>query len=205
MPKREEAKPAKSKMTFIMFQLDGGDETLQQSFRTIGQALQNSFQHAKALPNRAAQPTGALPEQEVEAELVEPDNQEETNGQEPSTPAKPRPRSVPKSPEVLNLDLNSGTPPLKEFLAQKNPGDMDSKRYLAIAYWFKNSFNTPEVTVNHIHTAYRHMGWQTPKDAGIPLRDLKNKNQWLGKGSSTGSYIINHVGENQVMEMGGGN
>jgi hypothetical protein len=48
------------------------------------------------------------------------------------------------------------------------------------------------------------MGWQTPKDAGVPLRDLKNKNQWLGKGSSAGSLIINHVGENQVMEMGGG-
>jgi hypothetical protein len=68
MAKREEAKPAKSKMTFIMFQLDGGDETLQQSFRTIGQALQNSFQHAKAHSTRPVQPAGALPDQEIEAE-----------------------------------------------------------------------------------------------------------------------------------------
>jgi hypothetical protein len=37
-------------MNFIMFSLRGGDETLQQSFRTIGQALENAFHRAKSVP-----------------------------------------------------------------------------------------------------------------------------------------------------------
>ncbi len=202
--KREDPRRAKSKMTFIMFQLDGGDETLQQSFRTIGQALGNAFQHANQLPARQLPPTlGGVSEPDPEIEIIEDGEQEapvDTNGQAGTPPR--RPRSAPKSPELLaTLNLNQGTPPLKEFLGTHNPGEVESRRYLAITHWFKNHFDTPEVTVNHIHTAYRHMGWHTPKDAAGPLRDLKNKNQWLTKGSAPGTFAINHIGENQVNAM----
>lgn len=200
--RKEDPKPAKSKMTFIMFQLDGGDETLQQSFRTIGQALGNAFGHAKQLPNKPS-PSGAQGDLEIESEVLEEPEASPGNGQEETSFAnKPRTRPAPKSPTLLDLNLNDGTPPLKEFLATKRPGDQDSKRYLAIAHWFKHHFKTPEVTVNHIFTGYRHMGWQTPKDPALPLRDLKNKNQWLTKGTTPGSFTTNHIGDDQVFAMG---
>lgn len=99
-----------------------------------------------------------------------------------------------------DVDLTSGDVPLKKFVDEKNP-DGDAKRYTVIAFWFKHQRNTPSITVNHIHTAYRHLKWSTPKDAGQPLRDLKSKNQWFSKGDGRGEYVINHIGENIVNEM----
>lgn len=186
-----------------MFQLDGGDETLQQSFRTISQALGNAFQHTKTLGGKII-PAGALPEQDAEAAIVEEEQHEITSNGQEQAPSRSRTRSAPKSPTLLDLNLNDATPTLKEFIAQKNPGEQDSKRYLAIAHWFKHHFKTAEVTVNHIFTGYRHMGWQTPKDPSLPLRDLKNKNQWMTKGAAPGSFAINHIGDDQVFAMGSG-
>jgi hypothetical protein len=48
------------------------------------------------------------------------------------------------------------------------------------------------------------MKWNTPKDAGAPLRKMKNVQQWFNKGSGEGLYAINHIGENVVNDMGGG-
>ena len=126
------------------------------------------------------------------------------NGEEeavlPSRAKTPRP--APRSPRVLDLNLNEGDPPLKEFLVKKNPGGTHSKRYLAIACWLKHNLKIEEVTTDHIHTGYRHMNWNTPKDAGMPLRKMKSVQQWFNKGGAEGAYIINHIGENQVNAMG---
>lgn len=210
MAKKDEPRPqSKSKMTFIMFQLDGGDETLQESFKTIGQALQNSFQHAKALPPKQLQPAAGLPEREVEAQIVEEADEEEgQNGQEPtvsssSSSSSRTNRPPPRSPNVLDLKLTEGNPPLKAFLEQKKPGDEHTKKYLVIAYWLKHNLDINEVTMDHIHTGYRHMQWNTPKDAGAPLRKMRKVQQWFNKGSGEGLYAINHIGENVVNSMGG--
>jgi hypothetical protein len=206
MAKKEDPKPSKSGMTFIMFHLDASDDTLQQSFRTLGQALENSFRRAKALPPKTVQPSlGGGEEREIEAEVVEEENDSGgDNGQQTSTPTSRANRPPPRTPEILDLKLTEGTPPLKEFLDQKKPGEEHSKRYLAIAYWLKHNLKINEVSTNHIHTGYRHMKWNTPKDAGAPLRKLKNTQQWLSKGSGEGLYAINHIGENIVNDMGGG-
>jgi hypothetical protein len=141
MAKKEEPKPTKSGMTFIMFHLDAGDETLQQSFRTIGQALQNGFQQAKALPPRPVQATlGNLNESGIEAEVVEEENEGGGDeGRQANTTASRSSRPPPRSPQILDLTLTGGNPPLKEFLEQKKPGDEHSKRYLTIAFWLKHT------------------------------------------------------------------
>jgi hypothetical protein len=194
MAKREEFRP-KSKITVMMFQLEGTDETLQEGIRTIGQSLGVVLKPMRSLPAKTNDKTSEELIDETEVETVTPEEEEITpkNGGTSQT-AKPR------SPVVLDLDLNSAKPALKDFCESKKVGDGDSERYLVISYWLKHHFKLAEVTMDHIHTCYRFLDWQTPKDASSPFRNMK-KQGWFAKGTAKGAYIINHVGENKVMGM----
>src|SRR4051812_14417187 len=107
MPKKEESKPSKSKMTFIMFQLDGADDTLQHSFRTISQALGNAFQHARPVAPKLIAGVGTSSEPEIESEVVEESNAdtEQTDENTSSSPNKPPRPSKPVSYSFVK-DLN---------------------------------------------------------------------------------------------------
>src|SRR5438105_3243156 len=91
MAKKPDLPRIPGEMNFIMFSLRGGDETLQQSFRTISQALENAFQRkgitAKALPPA----TPGLPANEVESQVIDSEPEEELadNGDSPK-PKTPR-------------------------------------------------------------------------------------------------------------------
>jgi hypothetical protein len=98
--------------------------------------------------------------------------------------------------------LTSGGIPLKGFIEQKKP-DGDIKRYLAIAYWLKKYRTINEVNMDHAYTCYRYLGWQVPADASAPLRAMKSTRYgWMTAGSIRGAYVINHIAENQVEQMG---
>ncbi|WDT75178.1 MAG: hypothetical protein MPW16_18175 [Candidatus Manganitrophus sp.] len=64
-----------------------------------------------------------------------------------------------------------------------------------------------ELTPDHFFTAYRWLGWSTPKDPVQPIRDLVNPR--IGKFSAgecaRANGKINHVGEHKkvVIDMGG--
>ncbi len=195
----------KSKMTVMMFQLEGGDETLREGIRTISQAMGNVLNPtrlllAKPAPGLTTAEAPEVPEAEPEV-AASPENggDEETRSpQRPSRPAKSR------SPVILTLDLKAGKVSLETFCEIKAVGDNDNRRCLAIAYWLKENLNITSVTMDHIHTCYRFLGWQTPADASRPLRSMKASG-WFDKGNEKGAYAINHVGENEVMRMGNGN
>jgi hypothetical protein len=189
-----------SKMTVMVFQLEGDDATLQEGIRTISGALN------RVLPGNVVHTAIAAPH--FTPGLPAPDVIEDANGEfvdvEPavngsSNGNRKRTNSV-KSPQVLDLDLKQGKISLTDFLS-KHAVDQVNKRYLLIAYWLKHHAEIEEVTMDHIHTGYRHMGWQTPKAAAQPLRDMKSKLGWFHKGESKGCYKINHVGENEVMNI----
>ena len=96
-----------------------------------------------------------------------------------------------------DLDVQSVTPSLRDFCQGKNL-DSDFKRYLVISAWLKEHAKVEEITIDHIYTCYRAMGWHPPRDVSQPLRDMKNKQGWFSKGKSRGSYMINHVGLGEV-------
>jgi hypothetical protein len=124
--------------------------------------------------------------------------QDSTEESEPSSGGSRRPRVL-RTPKVLDdLNLNVGSPPLKEFLEKLNQ-ESDLHRYAAIAYWIKVVNKIDEVNADHIHTAYKRMKWPTPTDASSPLRQLKGSAYgWMSKGTKAGFYKINHVGEGHV-------
>ncbi len=99
------------------------------------------------------------------------------------------------------MDLTTGSMPLEQFCQSKNP-DSDNMKYLVIAFWLKKYRKITAITADHIHTCYRHIGWNTPRRPIQPLRDLKSRQQWMSKSEGVGEYAINHIGENEVSKMG---
>lgn len=187
------------KITLMVFQVEGDDSTLQESFKTItaalsglGVARQMKTIQAPVLPT-TIENGGSEEEGELETN--------EGNGEEDSPfTVKPAKARVLRSPDVLDIDLVKPVPSLKSFFDGKDPMEI-SKRYLMSIYWLKHHGGHAEVSSDHIHTCFRHMSWKTPKDAMQPLRTMKSRQQWLHKGQAPGTYTINHVGENIVSDL----
>lgn len=120
-----------------------------------------------------------------------------------SRASKPKgPRKVAATPEVLDgIDWNA-EPSLASFAKKANP-ESDRKRYLVIAYWFKQHRNVNNISPAHIYTAYRHLKWPSSiSDFGSALRSLKFEQ--LMTSPERGLYAINHLGLSEVDAMIGG-
>lgn len=187
-------------MTVMVFQLDGSDQTLQEGMRTINSAIQGMVRPSRIvlLPAGASVQPGGEEAEHVAEEVLK------MNGEEVESPQVDgngnRRSSTPKPPQVLP-ELKVPVDELKEFCEAKHVGNKDTKRYLAIASFLKEKMGISAVSGDHIHTCYRLMGWNTPKDAGSPLRTLKRQG-FFQKGDESGTYILNHVGENAARDMG---
>ncbi len=192
----------KSKMTVMMFQLEGGDETLREGIRTISQAMGNLLGPTRITAPKPAITVPALEVTDSPAAEIQPEASVDSISEETQeAPKRPGPGAAkPRSPKILTLDLKSAKISLKEFCDLKGVGDNDTRRYLAIAFWLKENLNITAVTMDHAYTCYRFLGWQTPADASSPLRAMKQKG-WFDKGTERGAYVLNHVGENAVIEM----
>lgn len=186
-------------MTVMLFQLDGSDQTLQEGIRTISGAIQGMMRPARALPLQVGAPVP--PGEEVEP-VVEDDVQPNGEDLEPTLGEESdgRRAAPPRPPQVLP-DLKVPVDELKKFCESKAVGKKDTQRYLVIAAFLKEQMKIQSITMDHIHTCYQLLGWNTPTDAGGPLRALKRKGRFQ-KGEETGGYILNHVGENIVRDMG---
>jgi hypothetical protein len=194
----------KVKMTVIHFETESDNETLQENIRSIAQTIsralappQTRIVHA---PAQLTSGNGTGSEQVQDTEDVDAfDADFETTTQTRSKGKSGAPRQL-RTPQPLDLDLTSGDIPFKAFMEQKKPAG-DTKRYLAIAQWLKTYLNIDEITMDHVYTCYRSMGWNVPADAGVPLRNAKS-NGWMKKGAGKGTYAINHIGEGVVNDMG---
>jgi hypothetical protein len=159
----------------------------------------------RAIPRPAQLPAGngAAAGENAPEEIDEFEDAIDVEATSVSTKAKPGKAPTLRQPQPVELDLISGDVPLKAFMEKKNP-TADVKRYLAIAYWLKQYRGLNEITMDHAYTCYRHMGtgWNVPKDASGPLRQMKKKQYgWMASGSTPGSFAINHLGENEVNNM----
>jgi hypothetical protein len=144
----------------------------------------------------------ATPEVEVPEEELEETADEASGEDGTSTPV--RRRHAPRAPKFLSeLNLTTASLQLEDFIAQKQP-QSDLDKYAVIAQWFKEHFNTEEVSIDHIFTAYRKLGWQAQlpgPDPSQTLRNLKKKN-WFDNGSKRGDFKINWNGSDAVNKMG---
>lgn len=210
---RDRGDRGKVKFRVIDFELEGSDESLQESLRSIVSAINRP---AAAPPPRLlasnttpARPAAAQPppQQELFPEEARIEVEAESPQPEPAESEEARPARASNgqrkfyNPKILNdLDLKAGATPFAEFWAQKNPTE-DSKRYLVILYWLKETLKLESVGADHIYTCYRTVKQNPPKDVGGPLRALKKKG-FVVSGREKGTYAITHVGQDVVDQLG---
>lgn len=120
---------------------------------------------------------------------------------------EPRARRVskPRAPKLLSdLKLTDTNFPLADYMKQKNPPDMMDK-YAVVAVWLKEQFQITEVSIDHIFTAFKHLGIESQLPTNIikPLRNLMYNRKWFEKGKAPATFTINWVGESEVGKMGG--
>jgi hypothetical protein len=199
MPKEED----KGKIRVFLFELEGTNETLLESVRSITGALKGTFTPTTkivrllAKPDQPSQPSVDDALVEVIEELDEGDSVSPEESDFKPRPAKvKKPRKI-YTPNVIELDLSLGTTPFRKFAEAKNPGKHVDK-YLVIAAWLKEFLGIDEIKADHIYTCYKFMKWNSPKDVGLTLRATPT---YFGKGSADGVYVINHLGLDRVNEM----
>jgi hypothetical protein len=197
-------------MTVIHFETESDNTTLAENIRAVANTLSRALTPQTRVVQRPAQITAGNGVDSGAEVLLEPDVDgfDDIIDVEPAqvgSKAKTAKTPVLRQPQPLDLDLISGEVPFKDFMEQKNP-TTDIKRYLVIAFWLKHYRNINDVTMDHAYTCYRFMGagWNVPKDASAPFRQMKTKRYgWANSGANPGSFAINHLGENEVNNMGG--
>jgi len=224
-PRKEESQTNGAGKGEIKFRYTDEERTVQFSMKNITsesvteglRSLANALAGTPiAVPSRRlTKGTGAvstdLIDHENEQETPELDSAEEeveTSTDENSTDEgeeRPRRRPAARAPKFLSeLNLTTASVSLEDFIAQKNP-QSDIDKYAVIAQWFKEHFTTEEISIDHIFTAYRKLGWQSRlpgPDPSQTLRNLKNYKNWFDNGTKRGFFKINWNGTDAVNKMG---
>lgn len=197
----------KIKFRFVEFEMDGADGSLEEGLKSIAAALSRGIGPANGA-QRLLRNDSARPALQVPPEDQDIDESEIEDATPASSPGAPRARSARKvaTRKILeDFKLDDVQPTLRDFAATKNPKS-DYSKYLVIAYWAKTYKKMEELTPDHFFTAYRALGWGTPKNPVQPIRDLINpRTGKFSAGSAPGNGKINHIGEQVVIDMGKGN
>lgn len=190
------------KIRFIMLEANLSSGNFSQITQAIAQALRPSV----VAPTQrviAAPPTknGSAPEIETEVEVDESlvEDSAETQSSASNASRKPSVARQYREPKRLDVDITA----FKDFAAAKSPPDQATTRHLVAAVWFKHFFKTPQVTVDHVYSAYLEAGWSTNMDDfDLPFRKLVSGKKGLMKRVERGSYEATFPGLNAVRQMG---
>jgi hypothetical protein len=184
-------------MNFIVFSLRGGDETLQQSFRTISQALENAFNRrplvTKGLPN-----TAGLVDREIESEVVDEPQEVITaeNGEAVAKPESQRPSKKPSYKTVADLNLKPDKgQSLRDFFTEKRP-ESQQEQFVLILFYLTKILNLSGVGQDHIYTAFNDVGERVP-NIGSMAKNIARRRGWINA-SDISDLKMTTPGENFV-------
>lgn len=217
-PKHQDPKgggSGKGKMTVVMFQLEGSDETLRDAIKVMGHGLEKLAPSAPIYKliqaSSQTRTNGSLPTGEdgeaIEPEILAPEDDEDDGTS--STPTqngssgKTRPRRIPKAiPAVKGIDWETGTP-WKEYASQKKP-EGNPARFVAAAGWFKNIRSVEVITPGHIVAAFDVMDWPKPENIANTFAQLKQKRsgELFDKGEKTNEWVLSQRGVNLLDRLG---
>jgi len=220
MAKNQDPKGAgtgKGKMTVVMFQLEGNDETLRDAIKVLGHGMEKLSPGVPVYKliqaPRQERSNGALPASQ-EDEAIDPDIlQSDEDGHEDAVVSssqsgsseKARTRKPPKAiPAVKGIDWDSGTS-WKDFAAQKKP-EGNPSRFVTAAGWFKNIRSLDVITPGHIVAAFDVMDWPKPENIPNTFAQLKNKRsgELFDKGEKHNEWVLSQRGVNALDRLGKG-
>jgi hypothetical protein len=187
------AKDDKGKIRFVVFEIEGSNETLQESMRTVVQALGRN-QGAAARPMIAPPPAalGTVVQMEDEETPIIFENN-------PAPPAAIQKKATKKrsytQPKVIkDVNLKDERMPFAA-LCDKNVVSTTIGKYLVVAAWFKEYANKDAIGIDHIYTCFREMQWPIQADLAQPFRTGKKRAYFDKAGDD---WEITHIGLNKV-------
>ena len=186
-----------SRIRFIMVEADLYDGDLAQ----VTQVLQNAFKTSPAITVRS-QParlqSSASAPVDVNDEVVDDEEEAGADLSESSpSAARVRKASPAKVPTVLNdIDTLSASS-LKDFVSEYDI-KTGFEKYLVIALWFRDARSINSITVDHVYTCFKLLGWSTKStDFSKPLRNLRDQQSLVG---DTKGYSLTLVGAGKIEE-----
>ena len=180
MAKGINTKSGSSKVRLIVFEAEMNDGDLSQ----VMQAVQNALR--PALPTQRVMVASSSPT----ASLISHDNEadeEDTIADELDSASISRPKvqrvskpRVAKTPTVLDDIVLTSDPSLKDFVAEYDISSSVDK-YLVIALWFRDARGINSITVDHVYTCFKILGWGTgSNDFAKPMRNLRDEQSFKG-------------------------
>jgi hypothetical protein len=172
------------KFKYMEIEMEGENQALADGLKALANAIsRGNATLPLGRPAPALKP-GVAADKPEDEELVHPDEQDEAAIEEQDEEqvsgngngSGPKKKVIAKPPTFLNnLDLSTASVKLQDFVAQKNPEELWDK-YIVFAYWLKEYMKIEEITMDHIFTAFKAMGWQSQLTANPSqtLRDIKS-------------------------------
>jgi hypothetical protein len=93
-----------------------------------------------------------------------------------------------------------GKTPWRDYVNEKNPGDVEADRYLVGAAWLAEHGGFEKFTVNHLFTCFRAMGWDMQKDPSQPLRTMKMKKSFFDT-AGRGAWKLTEIGLHEAKSL----
>ena len=117
-----------------------------------------------------------------------------------ATPTKARKKAIQSTGQLLkDLDLserNSAGTSLKDFVSEKNPSSNVQKTTVFV-YYLQNMLNIEDITIDHIFTCYKTMGFRMPNNLQQNLTDTcSSKYGYVSR--KNGKYTMTVVGNNYI-------
>jgi len=203
----------KGKIRFIIAEVEGSNQTLQELVKAIGPMLARSSQIA--LPPKANNaisdggpplaplvPTLFGPEDDSESAVEEQTNEEKVDENQNTLPRRKRgdgPKSDHNTGIALVPNLNfvpSGKLALKAFFGEKSPTN-HMGQMLVFAHYLQCVVGLGEFGPAHLLTAFKHVGKPVPADLRQTIRNMKLKKNWVTF-TDISKVKLTTEGENQV-------
>lgn len=217
----------RGKIRFIIAEVEGNNQTLQDLVRTMAPMLSRPVE--VKVPPKLVQagppsptPTARSADQDLfdqkanapegidagEVEQTEPGSRSSTRRPRGEGPKKDRNAGIKLVPE-LDLVQKGGTS-LRDFFSQKGPGTAE-EQVLVCAYYMTHHAKVSPMGPGHILTCFTHLGERRPLDLRQTIRNVARKRGWLGcadmndlKVTTEGdNYVQHELGEPDAADKGG--
>lgn len=187
-----------SRFRLVVLEAEVADGDISQLTQAITNALRGPSSPSVQRIAAANGPKVILQEPSEDEQEPEADDEIELDAAPKVSKARAK-RGLPPTPSVIDLNLDKDIA-LASYTAKAGKVETHSSRFLLIAGWLKECRNIDLMTVDHVYTCYRSLGWPTNmKDFGQPLRALKQA-QLFGL-PEKGHYAINHIGLQRVKKL----
>lgn len=206
MAKREDARSTKSKMTVMVFQLEGSDETIQEGLKRVSDAIHGMVKQQPRLllktsdtSNSGSTETDESPRPDREADSdAQPEEESQEGGDNAARVPKKEEREKPLQ-IVPTIDFKKASASLESFSAEKKAGEGAQRRLLESVMWLRDHADVKEFSADHVYTCFKYMKWTNIPDRPRKfIRNLKSQKGYFDSGTKTGHYTLNHIGEKEV-------